>query len=191
VCGSALGGRPHGIRPDPLWPRPRVVQRNPKTHWVLERPRGARRFAPKKGGSAASRRWRGFSTVTRPASQHDKNGSTTCLDKERNGLWPDDDARRRGGAARRLDAGRAAVRRRCSRGQVSVGMLQKRGAYARDTSGANTPRLGLSPLPGRARWDDHGGARPTVTTAGRSKALTTDGVQRRVLGRRREHARGS
>jgi hypothetical protein len=53
----------------------------PKTPWVLERPRGARRFAPKKGDSAASRWRRGFSMVTRPASQHDRHGSTTHLDK--------------------------------------------------------------------------------------------------------------
>jgi hypothetical protein len=51
-------------------------------------------FPQRDGGSAASRRWRGFSTVTRPASEHDRNGTTTRLDKEKGGLWPGDDARR-------------------------------------------------------------------------------------------------
>jgi hypothetical protein len=71
-----------------------------------------------------------------------------------------------------------------------VGTPQKCDACARDTSGANTPRLGLSPPPGRAWRDDHGGARLTFAAAERSKVLTVDGVQRRVLGWWREHARG-
>jgi hypothetical protein len=89
-----------------------------------------------------------------------------------------------------LGAGRAAAQRRCSRGRERVGTPKKCGTYAREMSGENVPRLGLSPLSGRARRDGHGGARPTFTTAERNKALAADGVQTRVRGRRREHARG-
>jgi hypothetical protein len=147
LCGSALGGRLHRIRQDLLWPRPRLATRaHPKPPWVLERPKGARRFALKRSGSVASCRRRGLPTVTRPVPQNDIHGSTTRQDKERSGLWPGVGTRRRHSAARRLGAGRSTVRWLRSRGRGRMGASRSlaRTRNACDTSEVKTfPRSGL------------------------------------------------